>query len=149
MKNSDGKLPLKHRELTEKIIGTFYDVYNELGHGFIESVYEKSLAIALRQQGLEAFQQVAIPVWFRGIQVGDFDADLMIERVVIAELKSARSIDPAHVAQLLNYLKATDIEVGLLLNFGPRPDFKRLLFDNPRKLPPKTKAGLLNALFDE
>ncbi len=149
MKNSDGKLPLKHRELTERIIGTFYDVYNELGHGFIESVYEKSLAIALRQQGLEVFQQVAIPVWFRGIQVGDFDADLMIERVVIAELKSARSIDPAHVAQLLNYLKATDIEVGLLLNFGPRPDFKRLLFDNPRKLPPNTNGGFLNALFDE
>jgi len=149
MKNSDGKLPLKHRELTEKIIGTFYDVYNELGHGFIESVYEKSLAIALREQGLEVLQQIAIPVWFRGVQVGDFDADLMIERVVIAELKSARSIDPAHIAQLLNYLKATEIEVGLLLNFGPRPEIKRLLFDNPRKRPPKESGGLLNALFDE
>ena len=145
---SDGKLPLKHRQLTEKIIGTFYDVYNELGHGFIESVYEKSLAIALREEGFEVFQQVAIPVWFRGIQVGDFDADLMIEQTVIAELKSARSIDPAHVAQLLNYLKATEIEVGLLLNFGPKPELKRLVFENSRKRSPSTGPGILNALFE-
>ena len=149
MTQSDGKLPLIHRELTERIIGTFYEVYNELGHGFIESVYEKSLAIALREKGFEVTRQVAVPVWFRGSKVGDFDADLMIERTVIAELKSARSIDPAHVAQLLNYLKATEIEVGLLLNFGPKAEFRRLIFDNPRKKPPGASNGLLKALFDE
>jgi GxxExxY protein len=148
MIKSDGKLPLIHRELTEKIIGTFYEVYNELGHGFIESVYEKSLAIALREKGFNVLRQVAVPVWFRGIQVGDFDADLVIEGTVIAELKSARSIDPAHLAQLLNYLKATHIEVGLLLNFGPKPELKRLIFDNPRKQPPNTPGRILNALFD-
>jgi GxxExxY protein len=141
------RAPLIHRELTEKIIGTFYEVYNELGHGFIESVYEKSLAIALREKGIEVFQQVAIPVWFRGTQVGDFDADLLVERSVIVELKSARAIDSAHLAQLLNYLKATEIEVGLLLNFGPKPEFKRLIFDNPRKGTPENRS-MLNSLFE-
>jgi GxxExxY protein len=140
-------LPLLHRELTERIIGTFYEVYNELGHGFIESVYEKSLAIALRDKGIEVLQQVAVPVWFRGTQVGDFDADLLVERSVIAELKSARAIDSAHLAQLLNYLKATEIEVGLLLNFGPKPEFKRLIVDNPRKETPE-KRSMLNSLFE-
>ena len=140
-------LPLIHRELTEKIIGTFYEVYNELGHGFIESVYEKSLAMALREKGIEVFQQVAIPVWFRGTQVGDFDADLLVERSVIAELKSARAIDSAHLAQLLNYLKATEIEVGLLLNFGPKPEFKRRIFDNPRKGTLENRS-MLDSLFE-
>jgi len=123
----------KHSELTKAIIGTFYDVYNELGHGFLESVYENSLAKALRDKGFDVHQQVAIPVWFRGLQVGDFDADLLVDRAVILELKAVRSFDPAHMAQLLNYLKATDLEVGLLLNFGVRPEFKRVLFDNERK----------------
>lgn len=123
----------KHSDLTEKIIGTFYEVYNELGFGFLESVYENSLAIALREQGLEIHQQIAVPVWFRGKQVGDFDADILVNRLVFLELKAVRAIDPAHVAQLMNYLKATDIEVGLLLNFGPKPEFKRIVFGNERK----------------
>ncbi len=123
----------KHAELTKTIIGTFYEVYNELGHGFLESVYENSLSIALREQGFEVHQQIAIPVWFRGKQVGDFDADMMVNRVVLLELKSCRAIEQAHIAQLLNYLKATQIEVGLLLNFGPRPEFKRVAFGNERK----------------
>ena len=139
---------LKHRELTDKIIGTFYEVYNELGHGFIESVYENSLGIALREKGHEVLQQVAIPVWFHNQKVGDFDADVLVDRSVILELKSARAIDAAHVAQLLNYLRATEIEVGLLFNFGPKPEFQRLAFDNTRKKPPGT-AGLLDALFRE
>jgi GxxExxY protein len=138
---------LMHRELTEKIIGTFYEVYNELGHGFIESVYEKSLAIALRDKGYEVLQQVDVPVWFRGVQVGDFDADLLVDQRVIIELKSARTIDPAHVAQLLNYLRATEIEVGLLLNFGPSPQLKRLVFENSRKNPPSLDGGILRQLF--
>lgn len=124
----------RHAELTKGIIGVFYDVYNELGHGFLESVYENSLTIALRAKGYEVHQQVAIPVWFRGEQVGDFDADLLVDKTVILELKSCRSIVDAHLAQLLNYLKATEIEVGMLLNFGPRPEFKRVVFGNERKM---------------
>jgi GxxExxY protein len=123
----------KHGDLTKEIIGIFYEVYNELGHGFLESVYENSFAIALREKGFEVHQQVAVPVWFRGIKVGDFDADLMVNRVVILELKSCRAIEQAHIAQLLNYLKATQIEVGLLFNFGPRAEFKRVAFGNDRK----------------
>lgn len=123
----------RHFDLTEKIIGTFYNVYNELGYGFLESVYERSLAIALRANGLEVLEQVAIPVHFRGNLVGDFAADLLVNGIVLLELKAARAIDQAHVAQLLNYLKATDVEVGLLLNFGPKPEFKRLVFGNDRK----------------
>lgn len=122
-----------HHDLTEVIIGTFYEVYNELGYGFIESVYENSLCLALRDKGFEAHQQIAIPVWFRGKQVGDFDADMLVDRLVLLELKTARAIEQAHIAQLLNYLKATEIEVGLLLNFGPRPEFKRVVFGNERK----------------
>jgi GxxExxY protein len=124
----------RHAELTEGIIGVFYEVYNELGHGFLESVYENSLAIALRAKGYEVHQQVAIPVWFRGQKVGGFEADLLINRLAILELKSCRSIVDAHIAQLLNYLKATEIEVGLILNFGPRPEFKRVVFGNERKM---------------
>lgn len=128
-----GNEQFRHGELTKSIIGTFYEVYNELGHGFLESVYENSLAAALRSKGFEVHQQIAIPVWFRGQQVGDFDADLLVNRLVLLELKSTRAIDPAHLAQLLNYLKATDVEVGLLLNFGPKPEFKRVVFGNDRK----------------
>lgn len=123
----------KHRELTRKIIGVFYEVYNELGHGFLESVYQKSLGMALQDAGLHACWPIAIPVWFRGQQVGQFEGDLLVERSVLLELKAVRALDGSHQAQLLNYLRATDVEVGLLLNFGVKPEFKRLLFDNSRK----------------
>jgi GxxExxY protein len=124
---------LKHAEVTEKIIGVFYDVYNELGYGFLEWVYEESLVIALHEAGLTANRQIPLPVWFRGHKVGEFRADVLVENCVLLELKSARSLDPAHEAQLLHYLKSTEIEIGLLLNFGARPQFRRLLFDNERK----------------
>lgn len=124
---------LKHENLTDKIIGIFFDVYNELGYGFLESVYEQAMLVALRAAGLKAARQFAVPVWFRGFQIGDFCADILVEGTVFLELKAARNLDKAHEAQLLNYLKATDIELGLLLNFGQRPEFRRLLFDNPRK----------------
>ena len=124
---------LKHADLTEKVIGIFYDVYNELGYGFLESIYECSLAIALQEAGLKVDRQVPIPVWFRGQKVGEFRGDMLIEDSVLLELKSARMLEPAHEAQLLHYLKSTEIEVGLLLNFGQRPQFRRLLFDNARK----------------
>jgi len=124
---------LKHAEVTEKIIGIFYDVYNELGYGFLECVYEESLVIALRQAGLAVSRQVPLPVWFRGHKVGEFRADLLVENNVLVELKSARSLDNTHEAQLLHYLKSTEVEVGMLLNFGARLQFRRLLFDNERK----------------
>ena len=124
---------LKHRDLTEKIIGLFYDVYNELGHGFLEIVYEQSLAIALGEAGIRVDRQVPVAVWFRRHQVGDFRADLLVEGKVLLELKAARTIDQAHEKQLLNYLRATDIEVGLLLNFGVKAQFRRLVYENERK----------------
>jgi len=129
-----GKHGFKHGEITRKIIRVFYDVYNELGYGFLESVYEKSLQIALIEMGLQAVRQVDIPVSFRGQSVGEFSADLLVEGCVLIELKAARAIDSSHEAQLLNYLRATNIEVGLVLNFGLRPQLKRLIYDNPRKL---------------
>ena len=125
---------LKHSEITDKIIGIFYDVYNELGYGFLESVYEESLVIALRQAGLTVRCQVPLAVWFRNQRVGEYKADVLVENCVLLELKCARSLDSSHEAQILHYLKATDIEVGLLLNFGTRPQFRRLLFDNERKM---------------
>ena len=130
--NTD-KRGLLHNRVTEKVLGAFFDVYNELGFGFLESVYVESLAIDLRTKGLQVDRQVSVPVWFRNQLVGTFRADLVVESVVIVELKAALSLDPSHEAQLLNYLRATEIEVGLLLNFGPKPQFKRLIFDNERK----------------
>ena len=124
---------LKHRELTEKIIGVFYDVYNELGHGFLESVYEQALALALSQAGMMVDRQVPISVWFRGQSIGEFRADTVVDGKVLLVLKAARTIDQAHEKQLLNYLRATDIEVGLLLNFGVKPQFRRLVYENERK----------------
>ena len=124
---------IKHRELTYKIIGVFYDVYNELGHGFLESVYQKSLGLALNSAGYARWP-VAIPVSFRGHEVGHFEGDMLVEKSVLLELKAVRTLDGSHQAQLLNYLRATEVEVGLLLNFGVKPEFKRLLFDNSRKL---------------
>jgi GxxExxY protein len=129
------KRGFKHRELTEKIIGVFYEVYNELGHGFLESVYQEATCIALIDSGLKAAQRVPTPVWFRGRMVGDFKADILVEGAVLLELKAARALEPVYEAQLLNYLRATDIEVGLLMNFGVKAQFKRLAFDNDRKLP--------------
>jgi GxxExxY protein len=102
--------------------------------GFLESVYEEALLFALEAAGLRVARQVPVPVWFRGHKVGDFFADLLVENKVILELKTARNIDSAHEAQLLHYLKATIFEVGLILNFGPRPQFRRLLLDNEQKL---------------
>jgi len=128
-----GSIGLKHQELTEKIIGVFFDVYNELGHGFLESVYGQALAIALTDAGIKIQQQLPIAVWFRNRRVGDFKVDMVADDKVLLELKATRTIDLAHEKQLLNYLRATDIEVGLLLNFGNKPEFRRLVFENERK----------------
>ena len=130
--NAD-KRGCKYFVLTQQIIGVYYDVYNELGTGFLESVYQKSLALALESAGLTVCSRIDIPVWFRGHRVGQFEGDLLVEKCVLLELKAAHALDSTHQAQLLNYLRATDIEVGLLLNFGPKPEFKRLAYDNSRK----------------
>lgn len=124
---------LKHNEITHKIFGVFFDVYNELGHGFLESVYQRALGLALESAGVKIRSPVKIPVWFRGQRVGQFEGDMLVEEVILLELKVARCLDRSHYAQLLNYLRATDIEVGLLLNFGLKPEFQRLILDNASK----------------
>jgi GxxExxY protein len=124
---------LQHKETTDVILKSFYEVYNELGDGFLESVYENALYIVLAGHGLHVERQKDISVFFRGIRIGDFKADLIVEEKVIIELKAVRTLDPAHEAQLINYLKATTIEIGLLLNFGRNPEFKRFIYDNERK----------------
>jgi len=131
MKENDSGL--KHRALTQKIIGVFYEVYNELGHGFLESVYETAFGMALTSNGLSVLTQIEVPVWFRGKKIGDFTADMLVDKCVLLELKAGRALDRSHEAQLLNYLRATQIEVGMLFNFGLKPEFKRMVFDNSRK----------------
>ena len=126
-------LPYKHAEITDRIIAAFYKVYNTLGYGFLEKVYENALAIELCKQGLEARAQAPITVLYEGEVVGEYFADLVIANAVIIELKAAKDLADEHEAQLLNYLKATPHEVGLLLNFGPKPQFKRKAFENTRK----------------
>jgi GxxExxY protein len=123
----------RHRELTEQIIGVFYDVYNELGFGFLENVYHGAMVIALQDAGLRVDSQVSLPVYFRGRVVGDFLSDIFVEQKVALELKAVEHLLTAHESQLLNYLKASAVEVGLLLNFGPKPAIKRLAFTNERK----------------
>lgn len=129
---------LKHRELTEKLIGIFFSIYNELGHGFLESVYEQAFAVALAENEIFFERQVAVPVWYHGQQIGDFRADLLVDGKVIIELKVGRAVDSAWEKQLLNYLRATEIEVGMLFNFGPKAEFRRYLFDNEKKNPRKS-----------
>jgi GxxExxY protein len=124
---------LKHKEITDKILKAFYDVYNELGSGFLESVYEKAISIVLSESGLNIKNQENLKVYFRDQEVGSFYSDLIVEDKVIVELKAVKKLHSEHEAQLLNYLKATKIEVGLLLNFGEKPEFIRRIFDNERK----------------
>jgi GxxExxY protein len=121
-------------ELTEKIIGIYYDVYNEVGHGFLESVYSNCMYVALRAAGFSVQREVPIPVFFRGVDVGQFKADLVVEGCVLIELKAVQNIDRSHEAQLMNYLRGTELEIGLLLNFGAhRPQFRRFAFANENK----------------
>ena len=129
---------LLHHDLTEKVIGAFFNIYNELGHGFLESVYEQAFSIALAENGMFFERQIAVPVWFHGQKIGDFRADLLVDRKIIVELKTGRDIEPAWEKQLLNYLRATDVEVGLLFNFGPTAQFRRYVFENKRKNPRKS-----------
>jgi GxxExxY protein len=126
-------MELLNSELTNKIIKSFYDVYNELGYGFLEKVYQNSLFIELKTKGFKVEVQKQIKVRFRGYEVGEYYPDLIVNDAVILELKAADGIVEEFENQLLNYLRATDIEVGLLLNFGKKPEFRRKVFENNRK----------------
>lgn len=127
-------MPLKHQEITDRVLEAFFKrVYPRLGYGFLEQVYGNALALELRALGLDVECQKAIDVYYLGDVVGTYYADLVVQGKVIVELKAAKAIVEEHEAQLLNYLRATPYEVGLLLNFGPRPEFRRRAFDNSRK----------------
>ena len=123
----------KYKDITEKIIEIFFKVYNKLGYGFLEKVYENAMMIELKKEGIPALSQTPIKVLYEAEIIGDYYADLLVDNRVIVEMKAAKSLVKENEAQLLNYLKATDIEVGLLLNFGTKPEFKRKAFDNSRK----------------
>ncbi len=123
----------KHKELTEAIIKIFYKVYNTLGYGFLEKVYENAMMIELLKRNIPAISQSPIQVVYEDEIVGEYFADILVDEKVIVEIKAAKNLNPDHEAQLLNYLKATDIEVGLLLNFGPKPEIRRKAFENSRK----------------
>ena len=123
----------KHSDVTDKILAAFYKVYNTLGYGFLEKVYENAMAIELRSMGLRVVQQEPITVYYAGEVAGEYFADLTVQGCVIVEIKATRELAAEHEAQLLNYLKATPYEIGQLLNFGPKPQHIRRAFDNARK----------------
>ena len=131
--NSNSKENLLHKELTETILACFYRVYNDLGYGFLERVYQNALYYALIDEGLQCEAEKPIKVYHNGRVVGDYRADLLVENCVLLEMKTSEELNSANEKQLINYLKATDIEVGLLLNFGKRPQFRRKVFTNDRK----------------
>lgn len=124
---------LLHKTITEDILKVYYDIYNELGCGFLEKVYQNSMYFELKSKGYKVEAQRPIKVYFKNQLVGEYYADLLIEDKVIVELKACELLMNAHVAQLMNYLKATEIEVGLLLNFGEEAEFKRIIYTNDKK----------------
>ena len=117
-----------YEDLTKKIIKCFYKVYDELGPGFLESVYEKSLMIELKELGLKAVNQQSLNVFYKKNLVGDFKADVIVEAKIIIEIKAITKLTSQHEAQLINYLKATGNKLGLLVNFGEKLEFKRRIF---------------------
>jgi GxxExxY protein len=122
-----------HQDKTEKIIQAYYKVYNTLGFGFLEKVYHNAMLIELRRMGFECKSQTPISVFYEAFLVGEYYADIIVDDCVIIENKATEMLIEDHAFQIINYLKATNIEVGLLLNFGKRPGFKRLIFTNNRK----------------
>ena len=132
-------MELLHSDLTENIINAFYEVYNTLGYGFLEKVYENALFYELELRGLKAEKQKPINVHYKKKSVGEYFCDIIVDNKVILELKACKKLDSEHVLQLMNYLKATDIEVGLLLNFGEEPEFKRRIYTNNEKIKSKIK----------
>ncbi len=126
-------MELLHKELTDRILKTYYDVYNELGFGFLEKVYQNSMFIELKYRGFHVEAQKQIKVFYKGYEVGEYYADLIVDGLVIIELKAAEYMVKEFEIQLINYLRGTSIEVGLLLNFGKKPEFVRKVFENSRK----------------
>lgn len=126
-------MELLHKELSEKILKIFFDVYNELGYGFLEKVYQNSLSIELRTRGLQVEKQKQIKVYYRGNEVGEYYADLVVNDLIILKLKAAECLVKEFESQLINYLRGTNIEVGILLNFGRNPEFIRKVYQNSRK----------------
>ena len=120
-------------DLTGAIIRAFFQTYNDLGSGFPEHIARRALAIVMREGGLLVEEEVALPVWFHGTRIAMFRADLIVAERVIVEVKASRDIEKVHAAQVAHYLKATDLEVGLLVNFGSKPQFQRVIFQNDRK----------------
>lgn len=123
-------MKLKYQETTDKIIKAYYKVYNELGFGFLEKVYENALYLELKAQGLFCEKQTKITVYYIGQVVGEYYSDLLVEGNIIVELKAMESLNEIHEIQLVNYLKAFDLEIGMLLNFGKKPEFRRKVFSN-------------------
>lgn len=130
---------LLEAELSDQVIGAFFDVYNALGTGFLESVYEAALLIELRGRGLDVEQQRPLQVRYRNAIIGEFRVDLLAEGRLILEIKAVSQLAPSHEAQLVNYLKASGVPLGLLLNFGPKPQFKRKIVSTGR-IDPRTSA---------
>ncbi len=124
---------LLHKDITEEIISAYYFVYNELGYGFLEKVYENAMLVELKSRGFKVESQKIIKVYFKDSIVGEYFADIVVNDKIILELKSCEALVPEHEVQLFNYLKATNIEVGLLFNFGKRAAFKRKVFTNDNK----------------
>jgi GxxExxY protein len=124
---------MKYEDITSRVIKTYYQVYNDLGHGFLEKVYQNAFFIALKDEGFQVEAQKGIKVLFRGVEVGQYFADLIVDAKVIIELKSVDAFSEEHKAQLVNYLRATNMEVGLLFNFGKTPSFFRKVYDNDLK----------------
>jgi GxxExxY protein len=122
-----------HEDITDKILKAFYKINNSLGYGFLEKVYENAMEIELQNIGCRVTKQKNIKVFYENKEVGDYYADLLVNDLVIVEIKASESLRKEHEAQLINYLKATDIEIGLLLNFGKKAEFKRKIFENERK----------------
>jgi len=129
-----------NKETTDKILRAFYIVFNELGFGFAEKVYENALMYEMQKMGLQCDNQLPIKVFYKQMQVGVYYADIVVENKVILEIKACGSLIEEHEAQLLNYLKATEIETGLLLNFGKEPQFRRKVFSNSNKSNPRLSA---------
>jgi GxxExxY protein len=122
---------MKHKDLTGRLIQCVYKVHKALGFGFLENVYQNALLLELEKNGLRAVQETPIQVFYDGIIVGEYMADILVEDRIILELKSVKELHPAHEAQLVNYLKATGLEVGLLINFSDRVEIKRKVLTPP------------------
>jgi len=119
---------LKHKELSEKIIAAAYNVHKELGHGFLEKVYKNALAVELEEAGLRYTLEAPLQVTYHGRIIGDYFVDIIVDDKIIVEIKAVSKIEPVHEVQLVNYLKATGINVGLLINFGDSVEIKRRIY---------------------